>query len=106
MLDFSKLNEGQLAQVAYLFADEHFGTNAAAYAYEVDKNGDVKFRSRINQITCSTEKKRASQNPAIQVYMIEEINITDELIRSASMSMDALAAAIANRIYKNQETAK
>lgn len=102
-LSFSDLNERQLAQVAYLFADSIFGTNAAAFTYELDGSGDVKGRSIANsQLPIGNEKKRARQGAAIKVHMIEEVNITDELIRHARMSMDALAASIAQHIYQSQ----
>lgn len=101
-LSFSDLNERQLAQVAYLFADSIFGTDAAAFTYELDKNGDVKFRSRIVGNGDAEEKKRSRQNSPVQVHMIEEVNITDELIRHARMSMDALAASIAQGLYQSQ----
>jgi hypothetical protein len=96
----SDLTERQLAQVAYLFADQHFGTDATAFTYELDKNGDVKSRSRIveNNSAADPSKRRARQGAAITVHMIEEVNITDELIRHASMSMDALAASIAQSL--------
>jgi hypothetical protein len=101
-LSHSDLTERQLAQVAYLFADQHFGTDAAAFTYELATNGDVKGRSRIVEMDCAAGKQRARQNSLVQVHMIEEVNITDELIRHASMSMDALAASIAQRIYQSQ----
>jgi hypothetical protein len=100
-LSFSDLNERQLAQVAYLFADSIFGTDAAAFNYELTTNGAVKGRSRIVVLNCAAGK-RSRQNSPVQVHMIEEVNITDELIRHASMSMDALAASIAQNIYQSQ----
>jgi hypothetical protein len=103
-LSFSDLTERQLTQVAYLFADQHFGTDAAAFTYELDKNGDVKSRSRIveNNSAADPGKPRARKGASITIHMIEEVNITDELIRHASMSTDALAASIAQRIHQSQ----
>ena len=100
-LPFSQLTDEQRARVAYLFADSIFGTDANAYAYELNDKGDVKFRSRIAQAGYA-EVKRSRKNSPVMVHMIEEVNITDELIRHASMSMDALAASIAQHIYQSQ----
>jgi hypothetical protein len=100
-LSFSDLNERQLAQVVYLFADSIFGTDATVYAYELATNGDVKGRSRIAGNGDAAGSQRARQNSTMHVHMIEEVNITDELIRHASMSMDALAASIAQCIYQS-----
>lgn len=101
-LSHSDLNERQLAQVAYLFADQAFGTDVCAFVYELDKNGDVKTRSRIVGNGDAAGKRRAPKGTPITIHMIEEVNITEELIRHASMSMDALAASIAGRIYQSQ----
>ena len=98
-LSHSELNEHQLAQVNYLFADSIFGTNAAAFVYEL-KNGDVKGRT----LASSDFHRRAKQDSPIKVTAVEEVNITDEIIRHANMSMDALAASVAEHFYQSQST--
>jgi hypothetical protein len=101
-LPFSQLTDDQRAQVAYLFADSIFGTDASAFAYELNDQGEVKGRSRIATNGDAANQPRARKTNIVQIHMIEEVNITDELIRHASMSMDALAASVAQRIYQSQ----
>ena len=103
-ISHSDLTERQLAQAAYLFADHLFGTDACAFAYELDQHGDVKSRSRIVEKNSAADqpKRRARKGAPMTIHMIEEVNITDELIRHVSMSRDALAASIAQGIYQSQ----
>jgi hypothetical protein len=100
-LPFSELTDDQRAQVAYLFADQIFGTDVNAFAYELNEKGEVKGRSRIAQSGCA-EVKRSRQNSPVIVHMIEEVHITEDMINRVNMSMDALAASIAQRIYQSQ----
>lgn len=98
-LPFSSLNKKQLTQVAYLFADEAFGTDASAYLYELDKGGDVKGRTMDKQ---QTAMPRAQMRPEIKITVSQEANVTEEMIQRSRMNMDALAASVARRIYQRQ----
>lgn len=93
-LPYSSLSKSQRAMVAYLFADDIFGADANAFVYEVDGKGEVKSRVSSEQ---SSVRRRARQNAPVLVTLIEEVHITDDLIHHAQMSMDALAASVAER---------
>ena len=103
-LPYHSLTTDQQARAAYLFADEVFGTDPSAYAYEVDKSGRITGR-KPNQLTVTTAN-RARQSAPVTVTTTEEATLTDDLIHHARMSMDALAASIAadlNQTRKLQE---
>lgn len=102
-LPYSSLSETQRADVAHLFADHIFGTDAGAFVYEVE---DGKVCGRVLDPTAKNSdarSARARQIPMVKVTMLQEVHITNELIHSARMNMDALAASVANRIHLNQE---
>lgn len=92
-MNYSSLTPNQREQVAYLFADEFFGTDAGAYLYEV-KDGVVTGRTRTG-----TPAHRAKQSAPVMVKMIEEVHVTNEMLMSAHMAMDALAASAAGRMF-------
>jgi hypothetical protein len=100
-LHYSELNQSQLDQVTYLFADQHFGTDAAAFSYELDQDGVIKGRTAISYQ--HSEKARARQSAPVKVIAIQEVHVTEEKIKHASMSMDALAASIARELYQSQK---
>lgn len=95
-LPYLQLDETQRARIAYLFADAHFGGDPAAYLYELDKRGVVTGRTPIHMEAAG----RARQTPPVLVSVIQEVNPTDEMIARARMSMDALAASIAEHLYQ------
>lgn len=97
-LPYSNLNESQRARIAYLFADDVFGTDARAYLYELDKQGNVTGRTAVKPT--APKAKRAKQSVPVIVTTAPEVNITDELIQHAGMSMDALAAFIADKLFQ------
>lgn len=99
-LPYSSLTEEQRARVAYLFADALFGTDASAFVYEWDGQ-DIKGRYQAN-IKCQVKRVRKVGPASVKVTMVQEVNITDALIQSANMNMDALAALIARQIYQSQ----
>lgn len=97
-LPYSALTDEQRKRVAYLFADEHFGTDASAFAYEWDGR-DIRGRHQVSGARSQTKSRAKKIDPAsVKVTMLQEVHITDELIRTTTLHMDALAALIANRI--------
>jgi hypothetical protein len=100
-LSYSELNQSQLDQVTYLFADQHFGTDAAAFSYELDQDGIVQGRAREQR--AESRPSRARQNAAVKVIAIQEVHVTEEQIKHAIMSMDALAASIARDLYQREQ---
>jgi hypothetical protein len=98
-LPYSSLTNEQRARVDYLFADAIFGTDASAFVYEWDGK-DIKGRTS-NQLAV-TSRARKLDPASVKVTMVQEVNITNELIQSANMHMDALAALIARKIYQSQ----
>lgn len=96
-LPYSNLNEIQRACVAYLFADDFFGTDASAYLYELDTQGNVTGRT-VTQPT-APKIERAKQSAPVMVTTAPEVNVTNELIQRAHMNMDALAAFVADKLY-------
>jgi hypothetical protein len=97
-LPYSNLNESQRARIAYLFADDAFGTDVRAYLYEVDKQGNVTGRTAAQPT--APKAMRAKQFAPVIVTTAPEVNVTDELIQHASMSMDALAAFVADKLFQ------
>jgi hypothetical protein len=95
---FAQLDDTQRAQVAYLFADAHFGTDANSYRYELDRGGNVSGRTPLT-IAMTT---RARQSAPVIVTVIEEVNTTDEMIQLAHTHMDALAASVAQKLFETQ----
>jgi hypothetical protein len=100
-LPYSSLNEKQLAQVAYLFADQFFGSDASAFVYEVDGKGEVKGRALATKDEGQRTERTKAHSP-INVNAIAEVNVTEEMINTANMHMDALAAAVAQKLYQSQ----
>jgi hypothetical protein len=100
-LPYSELSQSQLDQVTYLFADQHFGTDAAAFTYELDQDGEIKGRAAIS-IQLSA-KARAKQAAPVTVIAIQEVHVTENQVKHASMSMDALAASIARKLYQTEK---
>ncbi|MBI5950181.1 MAG: hypothetical protein HY865_00875 [Chloroflexi bacterium] len=97
MKPYSALTAEQRAQVAYLFADEAFGTDASAYLYEVDKGGAVTRRKP------DTEKQSplsTARTTSINVKAVRDEHVTAAQVETATMHMDALAAFIAEKIYQ------
>jgi hypothetical protein len=103
-LTYSSLSESQRAQVAYLFADAIFGTDAGAFTYEV-KDGNVHGRMMDRTATNGDARStnRARRISPAKVTMLQEVNITDELKFTARTNMDALAASIASKLQQSQE---
>lgn len=100
-LPYTNLNEIQRARVAYLFADDFFGTDASAYLYELDTQGNVTGRTATHPAAPKT--KRARQSAPMMVTTAPEVNATNGLIQHAHMSMDALAAFIAAKLYQQSQ---
>jgi hypothetical protein len=99
-LAYSALNDRQLAQVAYLFADAFFITDPAAYQYEISRNGDVTGRS-IAVRGCQVRKARSIA--PVKLTAQEETHLTDQIIQRARMNMSALCASIAQGIYQQSK---
>ena len=98
-LPYSSLTQTQRARVAYLFADQAFGTDPAAYLYQV--TGDEVQRRKPIQMQAPVTRRARDLAPA-KVTMMQEVNITNELIHTATINMDALAATIANNIHQSK----
>jgi len=97
VLSFATLSHDQRAQVHSLFADDVFGTDPRTYRYEINSSGDV--TGRINDQPPSLPK-RAHQSAPVKVTIMEA-PITDATLQHARMSMDALAASIAEKLYQS-----
>lgn len=99
-LPYSQLTQAQRAQVAYLFADQHFGSDAGAFLYEVNKQGVVIGRAMDGEP--QTAKGRSRRGP-VQVTCTQEVNVTQRMIFNAQMNMDALAASIAAKLNQQSQ---
>ena len=97
MLTLSALNKQQSIQVAYLFADHLFGTDASAYLYSLNQRGDVSGRTP----TASDDGHRTTKGVTVTNIMncIDD-HASGEQIRAAQMHMDALAAEVAMKLYQ------
>lgn len=94
---YESLTEKQRAQVAYLFADAHFGASVNAFCYELDKAGDVVGRTMDNRP--QTIKPKGGRRSAKVNVKIVEVNITDEMRSKIEMNREALAALIARKMH-------
>jgi hypothetical protein len=95
----SALSEEQLSQVAYLFADDAFGTDASAYLYEVDRRGDVVSR----QLTVDGGRSSTTRRVTLMtVTGRPSLQVSDEQIKIARMHMESLAASVAEKLYQQQ----
>ncbi len=103
-LAHSQLNDAQLAQVAYLFADAHFGNDARAFVYEVDRRGDVKGRT-LAEGQPPAHSGRSKRNAPVNIQTTQEAHVTESMIFifNAQMSMDALAASIAEKLFQHSQ---
>lgn len=95
-LPHSALNTNQLAQVAYLFADEIFGTDASGFVYLVNDAGAVTGR-RYQAERLQVGKFRAAGEVRVTT---QEDEATDEFI-SMHMSAGALIALLTERLMIN-----
>lgn len=93
-LSYSALDKSQLEQVKDLFADDVFGTDAAAFIYEVDKRGVV-----VGRIAGSDQLSVNSRNATVRVTVRqEEVNGTGNM----SMSTVALTAILAKKFMQRE----
>lgn len=97
-LPHSALNTDQLAQVAYLFADEFFGTDAGAFDYLVE-GGRVTGR-RLQVAGLKIGKIRAAGD--VRVIAQEDTQVTDEFM-SMHMSTGALVALLTEKFTNTFE---
>lgn len=98
----SSLTHAQRAQVAYLFADDAFGTDASAYEYETE--GDkVTGRSRIAK-DGEHRGKRKPHHVAVRVEVREVHSpfVTGQMQRDAQVTYQVIARSVVERII-NQE---
>lgn len=98
-LSYSSLSDSQRAQVAYLFADHIFGTDAGAFVYEVDSE-EIKGRVLAGQQSQVAQRARTATP---KVTMLQEVHITNEMTMQSMSAMNALAASVANQIYSLNE---
>ncbi len=101
-LAHSQLNDAQLAQVAYLFADAHFGSDARAFVYEVNGHGDIKGRHAAEGQS-PARSGRSKRRPPVNIQITQEAHVTESMIFNAQMSMDALAASIAEKLSQHSQ---
>jgi hypothetical protein len=99
MQSFTDLTPNQRGQVDRIFADELFGTDAGAYLYHVDGNGNVTGRQPKDAQAATVSTKRVTE------FKIKSrvVLATDEQIKTAQMHMDALAASVARKLYQHEE---
>lgn len=97
-LAYDALNETQAAQVAYLFCDELFNTDARAYLYEINREGDVTIRTMIEPI----QPARANYKPTVKIVAQVDAYPSEDALDRAAAAMESLAASIAESIYQKQ----
>lgn len=95
-MQYAALTASQRAQVAYLFADAHFGTDVNAYAYLVDARGNVTGR-RPNQLQPRDGSRTRRDQPV-------KVATAPEPTAAHGIHPQTLAAILAREIRKqNQE---
>lgn len=100
-LSYSSLSKSQRAQVAYLFADAIFGTDASGFVYEVDGE-EIRGRRAIDPQKNQVRARRVDLTTP-KVTMLQEVHITDEMTIRSMSAMNALAASVANHIHSLKE---
>src|SRR3972149_2162845 len=90
---FSALTTDQAAQVADLFVDSIFGSDPAAFVYEVNGAGETPGR-RPAKIHRSEIR---NSNTTINIIALDETHVTETMRRASSAAFDLLAGAIVER---------
>lgn len=97
MTPYANLTAAQKEQVAYLFCDSFFGTDATCFEYELE--GDQVARRRA-----LTASKPGLQKiiKSVNVTSMQEPHASDDQIASASLVFDFLAQQVAEQIFNTQ----
>jgi hypothetical protein len=95
-LPHSALDQCQLEQVAYLFADAVFGTDATGFTYDIDPRGMVAGRTANNRTHYG--KSRAKDLRVLSQQEVMTANLDPELY--AHSSTDALSAILAKKLQQ------
>lgn len=97
-VSFSALDQGQLAQVAYLFADEIFGTDASAFEYELNGKGNLTGRRTAARIEGLRVNDKGGRSTGMRVTACKDAITNARDV----MSIDALSALLAKKFMEYQ----
>ena len=98
---FEALTDEQKKKVDYLFADPHFGTDPAAFIYEIEK-GQITGRTAITSHPQKKLRRAKTTEVKVTVLPVPESEITPQMIGTSNTNMDALAALVARKIYNDE----
>lgn len=97
MTAYSALTDEQRARVAYLFADNHFGTDPRGYEYQV-KGGDIRRSPLAN------ENPSTARIKSMRVMAVRDEHLTAAQMDDATNAMESMAYTIAQRIQLEEVT--
>ena len=104
MTIYSSLDAAQQAQAAYLFADDVFGSDVAAFDYEIS-DGKIIGRARLaansSPLNAHVRKPRTiSVNVCTREVPAEMVTV--EMDRNANYAIQSIARNIAARLIQSQ----
>ncbi len=92
-LSYSALDDGQRAQIAHLFADSLFGTDASLYEYEIN-NGVIVSRQAT---------RPAPRTTTIKTVTVKTMEAAAEEHINHPMPISALSAIVINNLSQLEE---
>ena len=96
-LPFSSLTPNMCARVAYLFADQSFGSDPAAYVYEMDDKGEI--TGRKSKIMTINNKYPLRVGGRISLFLYTEPSPTHEQQLRANLTYVRLADILGRQIH-------
>lgn len=102
---YSSLTPAQRDQVAFLFADEIFGTDPSAYEYELTGEtvtGRVRLSALSGQRSVHVRKPH-SVTVNVAVRDVPEALVTVEMRRDAQMSIQQIARNVVARLIQSNQ---
>jgi len=101
-MNYSTLTAAQLAQVAYLFADDAFGTDPNAYDYET-KGNDVTGRACIARNGDGIHNRKPHKvSVNVAVRNVPDEFVTVEMSRNAAQAFQDIARNVVERMIQSQ----
>jgi len=95
---FPSLSPSQRARVAYLFADETFGSDPDAFVYETDDQGEIVSRKSIKMMPQKNRNYRIGDGSCSLHICVETCPSADEK-RRADFVFDHLANLLSRQVH-------
>lgn len=100
-LPYSALSPEQVASIEYLFCDAAFGSDPAAYLYEIDARGQVTGRSTIAGIDGTVRTGRNRRVTGCNLTVQIDAHVTRDQLENARNQWDLYLDKLSRRIVIN-----